>query len=331
MSRRRLKFVSIKRCQKDDRSVRPPEQKDVDGAHSTRTMITNTLFAIVAVALLQECSCWSPLGSGKFHRLSEKIPSPPTEDKILQPLRRQADGDQVASNRRAFLASSLLATVYAIPIPASALDDKNALFRPNPLTNSILEQIRIWEQAEADNLKYGGELERGDAGNKGQVSAYPRLLMPILVYDQELRQVKALVHQTGDNVIEAWSQALSVLQQPSYQKVAFKKTFNKYGDNIYYSDPDRANLYLGGGATPKNEQSIAYLLRNDVLTNVEALQAELEYLLKQNDTSETTDLYQYADVAVNAMAEYLAIVPPNELAEARRILAAATTPNQPPQ
>ena len=45
--------------------------------------------------------------------------------------------------------------------------------------------------------------------------------------------------------------------------------FKHKADNIYYSDPDRANAYLGGGAVPKNEQSIAYLLRNDVLTNLE--------------------------------------------------------------
>jgi hypothetical protein len=107
--------------------------------------------------------------------------------------------------------------------------------------------------------------------------------------------------------------------------VTFKKTFNRYGDNIYYSDPDRANLYLGGGATPRTEQSLAYLLRNDVLTNVESLKAELEYLLKENLFDETDDLYQYADVAVGAMAKYLAVVPPNELDEAKHILAAETS------
>ena len=97
------------------------------------------------------------------------------------------------------------------------------------------------------------------------------------------------------------------------------KTFNAYGDNIYYSDPDRANLYLGGGATPKSEQSLAYLLRNDVLTNIENLTAELEYLLKSGE-SDVEDLYLYADVATGAMKKYLAIVPPNELEEAKKLL-----------
>jgi len=36
-----------------------------------------------------------------------------------------------------------------------------------------------------------------------------------------------------------------------YEVKTFKKTFNRYADNIYYSDPPRrANLYLGGGTTP---------------------------------------------------------------------------------
>ncbi len=128
-----------------------------------------------------------------------------------------------------------------------------------------------------------------------------------------------MVHAT-DNVMESWSKALTILQQPVYDKITFKKTFNKYGDNIYYSDPDRANLYLGGGATPKTEQSLAYLLRNDVLTNIENLRAELEYLIKTGKTAELDDLFSYADVVTSSMKRYLTIVPPNELTEAQRIM-----------
>ena len=112
---------------------------------------------------------------------------------------------------------------------------------------------------------------------------------------------------------------MSVLQKEQYDKIQFKKTFNAYGDNIYYSDPDRANLYLGGGATPKTEQSLAYLLRNDVLTNIEDLRAELEFLIKSGET-DVEDLYSFADVASSAMKKYLAIVPPNELAKAKELL-----------
>lgn len=230
-----------------------------------------------------------------------------------------------APNRRSFLGSALvlagipsLAAMTAVPSSANARDE---LFRPNPLTNPVLEQLRILEQVEKDNVQYGGELERGDAGNKGKTDAYPSLLVPILKIDNELTQIRTIVHSGGESMPskEAMSQALTILQQPTYEKINFKKTFNRYGDNIYYSDPDRANMYLGGGATPKTEQSIAYLLRNDVLTNMENLRAELEYLIKSGE-NETEDLYSYADICTSAMKKYLANVPPKELKEAQRIL-----------
>jgi hypothetical protein len=159
----------------------------------------------------------------------------------------------------------------------------------------------------------------GDAGNEGKVSAYPSLLVPILKIEQDLAEVKLLVNEGTPT---AWNKALKILHTERFEKINFKKTFNKYGDNIYYSDPDRANAYLGGGATPKAEQSIAYLLRNDILTNVENLRAELEYLLKSGD-SETDDLFSYTNIVNSAMAKYLAIVPPNELDEARLALSSS--------
>jgi hypothetical protein len=142
--------------------------------------------------------------------------------------------------------------------------------------------------------------------------------------NKELLQVNSLVHNTeGDDINVGFTKALAILKNGKYDKIAFKKVFNAYGDNIYYSDPDRANVYLGGGATPTNEQSLAYLLRNDVLTNLEDLTAELEYLVKSGD-KERDDLYKYADGAVSAMKRYLAIVPPKELEKAQELLLASS-------
>lgn len=273
-------------------------------------------FVFLAVLLLStDCNGWSP-----SKRPTQHAPSMRTTP-VKSTSSTSSDEDSVSRfTRRAFLdvAVCLVAPVVSMSSPADAKDD---LFRPNPLTNQVLEQIRIWEQAEADNLKYGGELEMGDAGNKGKVGAYPRLLMPILKIDQELNEIKALVRDADNGLPnkESLLKALSILQKPQYDKITFKKTFNKYGDNIYYSDPDRANLYLAGGASPKTEQSLAYLLRNDVLTNIENLRAELEYLIKSGE-SETKDLFAYADTATAAMKKYLAIVPPNELEEAQKLL-----------
>jgi hypothetical protein len=139
-----------------------------------------------------------------------------------------------------------------------------------------------------------------------------------LIIDRELEQVQRLVRD--ENRPLSWQKALEILQDGKYDKVAFKKIFNAYGDNIYYSDPDRANLYLGGGATPKTEQSLAYLLRNDVLTNMENLRSELEYLLKNPSETDFEDLFSFADTCTNAMKRYLEIVPPQELEQARTFL-----------
>jgi hypothetical protein len=149
------------------------------------------------------------------------------------------------------------------------------------------------------------------------VEQYPKLLVPILKMDEELRRVDSLVHGTRED----WREANTIVQQPKYDKIAFKKTFNSFSDNIYYGDPDRANLYLGGGATPKTEQSLAYLLRNEILTNIEALQAELEYLLKESDNSDTEDLYKYSANACTAMKDYLNNVSPYEMKKAKELLA----------
>ena len=118
--------------------------------------------------------------------------------------------------------------VVLSPDPASAKDE---LFKKNPLTSPLLEQIRIWDQAEADDVKYNGELERGDAGNKGKVDAYPSLLVPILKISKDLELVDQLLSKESTG-IEEWKQARQILSKPEFEKISFKKIFNKYGDNV---------------------------------------------------------------------------------------------------
>ena len=72
-------------------------------------------------------------------------------------------------------------------------------------------------------------------------------------------------------------------------------------------------------ATPKSEQSLAYLLRNEILTDIEDMRAELEYLIKNPDESDV-DLKSLAASATNAMQRYLEVVPPNELQLAQELL-----------
>lgn len=218
--------------------------------------------------------------------------------------------------RRTFFSTCLIASsLIAFGNEVKAADDK--LFKPNPLTNPILEQMRISNQAEADNIKYGGELAPGSP--KGR-ETYAKLLIPILQIQYDLYKVDELISIESGGGLE---DAMKILDKPQFQKLQFKKTFNAFADNIYYTDPDRANLYLGGGAVPKNEQSIAYLIRNDVLTNLENLQAEVAYMIKEKGLGnplEFEDLFLYSDLCKKGMVKYLELVPPGELQIAKDLM-----------
>ncbi len=287
----------------------------------------------------------------------------------LEMTKKTNDNNDASISRRNLLNSIVPATLASAalmsqPQPSLAKDE---LFKPNPLLNPVLEKIRILEQAEADNIQYGGELAPGSP--KGR-ETYAKLLLPILMIQRDLVQIDELSHLEDGKGLE---EANKLLSKPYFEKIGFKRTFNAFGkkndvllsfrrkklyhhikysiraliwicahtyyahhifqsinqssaDNIYYSDPDRANAYLGGGAVPKNEQSIAYLLRNDVLTNVENLQAEVAYMIKEKKAGnplETEDLYLYTKACNEGMVKYLELVPPGEMKIAAELLASS--------
>lgn len=64
---------------------------------------------------------------------------------------------------------------------------------------------------------------------------------------------------------------------------------------------------------------MAYLLRNDILSNLEDLLAELVYLEKSKE-GDTADAQAMALAATTAMQKYLSLVPPTELEQALRYL-----------
>jgi hypothetical protein len=159
--------------------------------------------------------------------------------------------------------STQLSTSTVFLGAATATTD-SSLFRGQPLlTNPLLEQVRIWNQAQADNIRYGGELERGDTANRGQVSAYPQLLVPILRMARDVDRLVASLESSSSSSSSSVpasvkvssrprlddAEMVALLSQPVYDTIEFKRIFNAFADNIYYSDPDRANLYLAGGGT----------------------------------------------------------------------------------
>ena len=248
-----------------------------------------------------------------------------------RPARGGEDGDGSVGRREAIQLIAVLSAVAASSSPASA---ESQLFKPNPLTNSLLEKVRILEQDEKDNIQYGGELESGDA-KPSTVEQYVALLQPVLDIEGDLKRIEVLVRGAGESstredYLRMLDSVDEIISKTIFDKIAFKKTFNAYSDNIYYSDPDRANLYLAGGATPRPTQSLAYLMRNDILGRVEDVRAEVPYLKKEianvnagekvilGDGGIETDILSLVSGANEAMAKYIQLVPPNELKAARK-------------
>mmetsp|Transcript_12918 Transcript_12918/g.29488 ORF Transcript_12918/g.29488 Transcript_12918/m.29488 type:complete len:295 (+) Transcript_12918:120-1004(+) len=248
-----------------------------------------------------------------------------------RPARGGEECDGSVGRREAVQLIALLSAA-ASSSPAGA---EPQLFKPNPLTNGLLEKIRILEQDEKDNIQYGGELESGDA-KPSTVEQYVALLEPVLEIEGDLMRIEVLVRgdlSTKEDYLRMLDSVDEIISKSIFDKIAFKKTFNAYSDNIYYSDPDRANLYLGGGATPRPTQSLAYLMRNDILGNVEDVRAEVPYLKKEigslnagekvilGDGGIETDMVSLVGGANEAMVKYIKLVPPDELKAARKQMA----------
>jgi hypothetical protein len=121
------------------------------------------------------------------------------------------------------MVSTILPTIGSVLItkPETSVA-KDELFKSNPLTNPILEQIRILEQAEADNIQYGGELAPGSP--KGR-EAYANLLVPILEMQSDLVQVERLLFQQQDDNIAAMKleAANKILSKPQFEKNNLKR------------------------------------------------------------------------------------------------------------
>lgn len=83
------------------------------------------------------------------------------------------------------------------------------------------------------------------------------------------------------------STAISKLPFKITEVPKIKKIFNAYADNIFYSpESGRENKYLRGGATPTNNQSNLYLLRNAIIDSLLMFDAEVAYVNNGNDDGE---------------------------------------------
>lgn len=96
---------------------------------------------------------------------------------------------------------------------------------------------------------------------------------------------------------------------------------------LFQPDSERENKYLQGGASPSSRQTLQYLLRNDAIDNVEALTAEIAFLIRERETVaaggdveeadlDEKDLKMYLAKCKDSFDRYLGMVLQNEIDEA---------------
>lgn len=169
------------------------------------------------------------------------------------------------------------------------------------LSSPIFEKFRKIDQYDSDDMI-------------SESTARYFLLLPIVDFYEDILDASKLVEV---KTLQSFQSVDKILIQTKFDKIPMKKVFNRYGDNIYYSSPDRANIYLAGGALPGTVQTEQYMLRNDVMTNVENLREDIAGILKQGSGSwseqEIEDMRDDFRETLQSLESYLDRTNPDDL------------------
>ena len=184
----------------------------------------------------------------------------------------------------------------------------------NFLTNPILEALRKADQLDAD-------FPDDDARRE---TTKVLLLVPIIEIENEMVKIDKLLGGSIDKTRLELAQR--ILLEPKYGSKVFKKIFNRYSDNIFYTNSKQANLYLAGGTTPSSQQTTQYLFRNSILTAIEFVQQDIAELLDSIEKNGAVSEQDVQDAASDladaskALKSYLLLADPEDLAVARQLL-----------
>jgi hypothetical protein len=223
-------------------------------------------------------------------------------------------------SRRAVILGASAVTALTLSSAGHAADSRGFVLAPperGGLQARWLEQLRVMLQDEADATMYGGELAPGGP------PAAPTLLLlvPIVQLEATLKSIQPLLSDSS-----RWPSAITVLSSgpfdPTSNYKELKRIFNAYSDNIYFTtDSAEANVYLLGGATPSSRQTNQYLLRNEIIKQTGDLVDELKYQLSLPVAQRDGEVAEeYVELALKAFAEYFALAPLDEMANARAVL-----------
>ena len=193
----------------------------------------------------------------------------------------------------------------------------------NFLTNPVLETVRKIDQMDFDDSTTNKEV----------------LLVPIVRIDTDFNTIKSLFEEmkspsiSSSNILQNLNKVLEILNKPDYQKSNFKALFNRYSDNIFYTNPDQANIYLAGGTPPNSRQTEQYLLRNQVLNSVEFIRGDAESMIddiKMKNSKSSSGNIDWEQIIIdtisdleegeNALREYLKLADPKDVELATKIV-----------
>ena len=224
-----------------------------------------------------------------------------------------------------FRAVTLLSTLFSLLIPLTTTFPSTAHAELGPLItekevivyfkgdaqflkNPVLEAIRKFDQIDPDT----------EFQNVNKVI----LLVPIVDILKDIESVSKLISANEADLVRA----NDILTNKKFDTAPFKKAFNRYSDNIYYSDPERANIYLAGGAVPNTQQTTQYLFRNSALTSIGDVKEDVKLLLDDVKKKKAIDPQTVADAiddcreALEAMVSYFELADPADVKEARSIV-----------
>jgi len=182
----------------------------------------------------------------------------------------------------------------------------------NFLFNSkVLEAVRKMDQLEPDE----DVLQTNKA----------ILLVPIIDILEDIQTVSKQI-SAGE-----LQKAFDSLSSPKFETKLFKKTFNRYSDNIFISDPKRTNIYLAGGAMPTSLQTQQYLLRNQALTSLDNVRDDVRLMLEDIKKGSSTnrpstndqdviDAIDDCREALEAMQSYLLLADPEDVKLATKVV-----------
>ncbi|KAG5182697.1 hypothetical protein JKP88DRAFT_199093 [Tribonema minus] len=134
-------------------------------------------------------------------------------------------------------------------------------------------------------------------------------MVPLQLY-RTLQQVASLLPD-----VEHWPEAAALLRNQRFDKKPMKVTFNAYSDRVSTGQAGQE------GASPSGLQTMRYLTRNDIISNVDSLRFELDYLIREREKGEagdadTADLSKYMRAVLSGFEAYFKLLPREDVAAA---------------